>query len=157
MKKIVLILVVFSTFLTGCNSDNLSKQNNTANGLVAKDSLAVNLVGDTGTLVAHGVDAQNQNKLLASGMCDCLTPVVNLQEKVKGLMERNDKEGLKKIESELERLSKIAALCGKKLEAKYGVMKNAKDQKEVFMELSKLCPGVSDLLGVKEAVDQPLH
>jgi hypothetical protein len=165
-QSISLLAISISLIVTlaSCNPDPTNTKLSTSQKTIAQDttqkttpiqSAPSNQPPTTADQQSTSLTAKS--KEMADEMCKCLTPVVALSQKVKGMMDKDDKKGLEKIRPEYERLNAEAEKCGKNIEVKYGKIKNADQQKAVFENLSQTCPGVREMMNSVGGADQPPH
>ena len=81
-------------------------------------------------------------KAMATELCDCLKPLVELQAKVNSRSE----EEIKAMVSEIEKISNESTECVNKLENKYGQIRGKDNEEKAKEAMVKVCPHIAGVI-----------
>lgn len=82
---------------------------------------------------------------MAQALCACMTPLMEVQEKVLELSAEGKTDEIQELLSDIEKLSEEGDKCVAKLEAKYGVVEGENEQK-ANAAFQKACPRIANML-----------
>lgn len=88
---------------------------------------------------------------MAQGLCKCMTPLMDIQQKIAQLSAEGKTDEIQELLSSVEKMSEDGDKCVEKLEAKYGIIETENEQK-ANAAFQKACPKVAQMLN--EAVEE---
>ena len=86
--------------------------------------------------------SEAEYEAMATELCDCLKPLVELQAKVNSSSE----EEIKAMVSEIEKISDDGEECVNKLENKYGQIRGKDNEEKAKEAMIKVCPNVAGII-----------
>ena len=91
---------------------------------------------------------------MAKELCDCMNPLVEMNEEIQKLTAAGDTEAVGKMFSELEAKFTEGEQCALKLQTKYGEMNTPEQEAKAKAALRKICPKVADMMDQSENLEQ---
>ena len=83
---------------------------------------------------------------MADELCKCMTPLVEIQQKVIELSENNNLEELQSVLANVEAISNKGDQCVEAVELKYGVVE-AENEAAARQAFENACPNIAKMLG----------
>jgi len=134
--KSTLFLFSFIFLLASCKSDT----NQTAS---ASDNTAQS--NNPASAAAATSSAINNHSEVASELCKCMQPLIDLNKKIQRLVKEGNTEAVQNMIGEVEKLSDEGEACTERLEAKYGKITGG-DEEKIEKAMRKSCPDVARMI-----------
>jgi len=90
---------------------------------------------------------------MAKELCDCMSPLVEMNETIQKLTQAGDTEAVGEMFSELEAKFAEGEECTLNLEKKYGEMNTPEEEAKGKAALRKVCPKVADMMDQSEKLE----
>lgn len=89
---------------------------------------------------------------MAAELCVCMTPMMDLQEKLMELLAAGDQDAIMAMQEEALKVQQNGEACVEAMEAKYGVVEGPEAEAKATEALRKACP---DFMAMMDAAAQP--
>lgn len=89
---------------------------------------------------------------MAVELCECMTPMMDLQSKLMNLLATGDEEGIQSMEAEAMKVQQDGEACVQAMEEKFGVIEGAEAEEKATEALRKACP---DFMAMMEGATGP--
>lgn len=90
---------------------------------------------------------------MAKELCDCMNPLVEMNEEIQKLTQAGDTEAVGAMFSELEGKFAEGERCATGLETKYGSMNTPEEEAKAKAAIRKTCPKVADMMDQSENIE----
>jgi len=109
--------------------------------------LGVSLLSCKGKKMATDYDA------MAKELCDCMNPLVEMNEEIQELTKAGDTEAVGEMFAELEAKFAEGEQCALSLEEKYGDMNTPEQDAKAKAAIKKACPKVAAMMDQSENLE----
>lgn len=83
---------------------------------------------------------------MAKELCNCMSPLVEMNEKIQSLTEAGDTEAVGNLFAKMEGEFKKGEQCAMGLEEKYGAMNEPEQEAKAKAAIRKACPKVASMI-----------
>lgn len=90
---------------------------------------------------------------MAKELCDCMNPLVEMNEEIQALTKAGDTEAVGAMFAELEGKFAEGEKCATDLETKYGAMNTPEQEAKAKAAIRKACPKVADMMDQSENLE----
>jgi len=109
-------------------------------------TLLVCLLACVGLVSCKGKKMETDYDAMAKELCACMSPLVEMNEKIQKLTEAGDTEAVGELFAQLEGQFAEGEKCATDLEKKYGAMNKAGEEAKAKAAIRKTCPKVADMI-----------
>ena len=109
--------------------------------------LGVTLISCKGKKMATDYDE------MAKELCDCMNPLVEMNEEIQALTQAGDTEAVGAMFAELEGKFAEGEKCATGLQGKYGDMDTPEEEAKAKAAIRKACPKVADMMNQSEKLE----
>jgi len=118
-----------------------------------KFPLFILLILGLSMISCKGKKMKTDYNAMAKELCDCMNPLVKMNEKIQELTQAGDTEAVGEMFSELEAKFAEGEQCALDLEKKYGDMNTPEAEAKAKAAIRKTCPKVADMMDQSENIE----
>ncbi len=90
---------------------------------------------------------------MAKELCNCMSPLVDMNEKIQEMTKAGDTEAVGEMFTELEAQFAEGERCAAELEQKYGAMNEPGEEEKAKAAIQKNCPKVAEMMNQAEILE----
>ena len=116
-------------------------------------TLLICLLVSVGLFSCKGKKMETDYDIMAKELCKCMSPLVEMNEKIQSLTEAGDTEAVGELFKKLEGQFAAGEKCATDLEKKYGPMNEPEQEAKAKAAIRKTCPKVADMIDQSEVLE----
>ncbi len=116
-------------------------------------SLLILLIFSVSLISCKGKKMATDYDEMAKELCDCMNPLVEMNEEIQALTKAGDTDAVGAMFAELESKFAEGEKCATGLETKYGSMNTPEEEAKAKAAIRKACPKVADMMDQSNAIE----